>query len=254
MFGSDIRNALLLGRALWNQAPEVEPHVFDVAASISLLGLQESEAAERAALLLLEDAKNGRAIPMVGLFNQPFFRLFPEERIILALLHFGKWSYARIARAIGEDPTKVEELAWSARITLSSSGDQGGVPAPRGSSGLSCPHFEPSRPWIQAYLDREPHGNALAFLQSHLQSCAACRASLQSAREIYYRAEKMIPLRDILESPQAVALEKSYQLTFAAAHPSAQNFVGSLELFFMRKDAKLLLGALVACILVMILK
>ncbi len=37
---------------------------------------------------------------------------------------------------------------------------------------------------LSAYFDRELHGNALAKLESHLESCAACQGELETHSKI----------------------------------------------------------------------
>jgi hypothetical protein len=172
----------------------------------------------------------------------------PEERFLLAALHLGRWSCARLARIFGLPVEQIEALAWGARVRLISS--QKGLPYPAGAStqGPNCPEYDSRRPWTQRFLDEEiASGRERLFFQNHLMACESCREALGRCRESYYAIERLLPRfsdedrgdRQMLRSLEAIA-----KRSLALRLPADRTFAESLAVFVRRRDIQVVLGIL----------
>lgn len=243
----DLKTYAEFGRALWADPSRSTQLAVETLSAVSLLDLAEDRVMERASAALLDRAvKQGMASSThdalgMGAFGG-FFKLFPEERFVLVALHSGRWSYARLARVMGETSERIEALAWKARVRLVS--NQGLNPIGGRVANASCPEYVMDRPWTQKFLDEEfKTGRETLFLQNHLMACDACRLSLTRCRDLYFAVEKMLPrvseedgiLRQ-LESinSQGKKLRTNGNITFGR----------SIIAFLGQKDVQLVLGVL----------
>lgn len=207
----DLKNFAELGRALWVDPGRSASVMAETLSAVTLQELQADQALERACAVLLERARGqGMAaqtrdlLATEGGFNQPFFRLGPDERFALAALHLGRWSYRRLSRVMGFTPEQVEEIAWSARVQLAASAS--GLAPLGGKVGAHCPQYESHRPWTQRFLDEEIRlGADRIFLQNHLMACDSCMQALNRCRDLYYSVERILP--KVEGSDDAVVLE-----------------------------------------------
>jgi hypothetical protein len=170
MTQEDLKTLVVMGRSLWSDPGRSERVALETMTAVSLLDLTKERAVERAAAVLLERAERDgmAAMTRVNLvvLDQPFFRLLPEERFLLAALHVGRWSYSRLARVMDETSERVEEIAWMARVRLSAR-----HPAGPASRGHHCPDYDVRRPWTQRFLDEEMEtSRERLFLQNHLMA------------------------------------------------------------------------------------
>jgi hypothetical protein len=200
----DLETFTQIGDCLWADRDRSRSLQIQTLSAASLQDLTEERMLERATSALLLQATRGRlaATPEINasVLSNPFYRLEPFERLILTALHRGHWSYARLARVLGETSERVEELAWTARVNLATSaigcGFLPGVSYPSGApaTGPRCPEYSSLRPWTQRFLDEEvSDGSQRLFFQNHLMACDSCRAALGRCREFYYAIEKLIP-------------------------------------------------------------
>lgn len=250
----DLKQVSRFGQALWAEPVRSERVAVDTLAAVSLLGLPEDRVLERATQALLQRAvRDGAAAAGPGIHNA-FYRLSPEERLVLSALHLGRWSYARIARVLELTPERVAEIAWAARLHLvSAPGQQRPVPHPVGSSrnGIQCPDYNPQRPWTQRFLDTELSPADRVFLQEHLLVCASCRQALQICRQVYYSAEIRVPKHP--EEERGVALlDKALQRVELQKDPSRITLGQSLWIFFSRPEVRLALALVLIALVRMI--
>jgi len=198
------------GRAIWKDPARAHRLTQDTLSSTLLLPVSDERVIEKSLSALLERVnRDGALADSIG---SPFFRLFAEERVILTALHRGRWSYIRIARMMSraeglETVETIEELAWNARVTLSTVLK---LPYPSGPTVASpdCPIYDPKRPWTQKFLDEEiASGRPAIFLQTHLQKCTSCREALERARKVYYGVGALIAREIDVEAPNAVLAE-----------------------------------------------
>lgn len=200
-----------LGQALWADGRHSEMAALESIEVISLLELPEDRFIERVCSSLLHRARKEGVAAAASRIHEAFFRLPPEERLALALLHCdrgGAWSYARVARVLGTDQSQapftteaVEELVWAVRLHLALSTTQGGKGASArfrsapGSPRLSpdCPEHHPARPWTQRFLDKQLGTRQELYLRTHASRCAGCRQALVHARHVYYAVDAIVP-------------------------------------------------------------
>ena len=248
----DIKAFSKIGRALWSDPEHSDHSTLETLTAVTLLELTAERAIEKAASVLLDQAKRQKASVSAFLNSNilatRFFRLPHEERLILAALHGGQWSYARLARILGCDAFQIEQMAWSARLQLVVS-----VPYPTGPHpiGPRCPDYDSTRPWTQRFLDDEiASSRDRIFLQNHLFACLACRDALSRSRKVFFHVEQEVLkiLEDQAGHSREVdvveALNSVVRQNWINKHPSERSFIESLAIFVKRPDIQwLLLGA-----------
>ncbi len=226
-----------LGSALWIDDDYSQISTSETLAAVSLMNLNSERTLEKAVAALLERARvegmagniqrNQKAI------SQPFYRLTPEERFVLVSLHVGRWSYQRLGRILEFTIEQVQELAWSARLQLCASGS---YPAGPTAIGLSCPVYDPRKPWTQRFMDDEIGSKReFIFLQNHLMGCSSCSSLLSRTRDIHFKVEKEIlgcvGKQDFSSSLKAVLDQGPY-----GKYLSHLTFTQSLRIFLRRKE------------------
>jgi hypothetical protein len=201
----DLQTLAELAAALWVAPEEARPVVVETLSAVSLLELSQDKAIERATAVLLKRAEARGAIAATrsalsrGQFGAPFFMLSPAERFTLVALHSGRWSYARISRIMNIAEDEVEALAWRSRQLLGA--DAGLIAAGPKTLGVSCPEYDFEKPWTQRFLDEEiSGGQQRMFLRNHLMACDVCRTALNRCRDLYFTAEKMLPVLNVEEN------------------------------------------------------
>lgn len=246
-----------LGKALYAN-PEVarSRSVETVAAVSTLERLSDEQAFEKVSFLLLKQAEKEAAKSAASGLTQPFYRLSVLERGVLAFLHSGKISYARLARILGVDSFLIEKLAWSARMKLAATPEvRVTTPHPVGSSKIKhqCPEYHAERPWTQRLLDDEMKHNELLMIQNHTVACETCHRALSQAREFYYSVEKWIPTMTD-DSESVISLEELKRAQMRSGRPPADiTFFDALSLVFQRTDVRIALGIFFVTLLVKIL-
>jgi hypothetical protein len=244
----DLRALADVGKALWMDSNESRAATLETLSAVTMLDLTPDRALEKAAAALLErvtsrgNALNTRANLRAGMgMSQSFYRLTPEERFLLAALHLGRWSYARLGRILEETAEQVEAQAWSARIKLLSMLPGVAYPAGAPAQGASCPDYDPHRPWTQRFLDEEIRvGRELVFFQNHLMACTSCRNALSRCREAYYAIERAIPRED-KDTPIVQSLEAVSRQAHGIKHPTERTFLETLAIFVQRPDVRYVL-------------
>ncbi|MCC7440497.1 MAG: hypothetical protein IT285_02625 [Bdellovibrionales bacterium] len=219
----DFQTLTQISTALWADATRAHTQAAETLAAVSLMDLTPSRSMERWARALLDRARTLRESPIdAASLNDPVYRLLPHERLILAALHLGHWSYGRLERVTNLPREELERSAWSARVhvarqRLASEGRGLQVPAAAlGASRGSCPAMDPTRPWTQRFLDEETETRDRLFLQNHLMSCPICVRALQQTRDIYFTADRALqtavsgPLRQAELSEFAEELELAW--------------------------------------------
>ena len=239
----DLRAISQLGQALWAEPGRSERLALETFAAVALLDLPQDKTIERTGQALLSRAmREGSGATGPGIHNA-FYRLSPEERFILAALHYPRWSYARLGRILLKTPEQIAEIAWASRLYLVSvPGQQKPVPHPTGTgfNALQCPEYNPARPWTQSFLDDEIANREKVFLQEHLLACASCRQSLSTCRSVYYTAGAAIP-RVSDETRRVAALEGAAKASRASRDPLQGSIVESILIFLARPDTRLFL-------------
>src|SRR3954451_2966564 len=98
----DFEAYLQIGNSLWADPDRSKRMMVETLSAASLQDLTEERMLEKATSAMLKRAMHGKlaATPAhnVQAISNPFFRLTPEERLILTALHRGRWSYARLGR------------------------------------------------------------------------------------------------------------------------------------------------------------
>jgi hypothetical protein len=229
---------------------------------------------ERAAALLLNECEQeGEPGPAARVGAQgAFWRLPAKARLVLTVLHGDmRWSWKRTARVFGwaaaleggRSPSAesmqeisgdllelVSRLAWSARLEL---GWDIGAGYPTGSATATdgsrfCPEHDARAPWAQRFLDEELQPRERFFLQNHLMTCKACRASLDQARKLFYAVDGLI--RRILEDPRGATppgssgpralISQAFAALLAgrraALRPASLDFGESLRLHLSKRE------------------
>ena len=197
MRADDVLLITHLGKALYSQLEIAHVRSAETVAAVSTLGkLNDEQSFEKALRLLIDRANREGTHAIQTSVSNPFFRLAPEERAVLALLHSGKISYQRLSKVFDIDKTDLERLAWKSRVKMGQNPEISKVaPLPRGGSKVKphCPEYDVERPWTQRLLDDELSSQELLFIQNHCMGCDVCRRSLEDARKFYYEIEKQIP-------------------------------------------------------------
>lgn len=245
----DLRALVEVGKALWMDSRESRAATLETLSAVSLMDLTPERTLERAAQALLErvtsrgNAVNTRANLRAGMgMGHAFYRMEPEERLLLAALHLGRWSYARLARILEQEAAQVEAQAWRARLKLLS--QVPGVTYPAGASGQGphCPQYDSNRPWTQRFLDEEiPSGRERVFFQNHLMACTSCRDALGRCREAYFAIERVIP-REEKDAPIVESLSMISRQGHGLKHPTDRTFAETLAIFTRRSDIRLVLA------------
>ena len=247
MLTEDLKALSQIGQALWAEPERSERAALETLAAVSTLMLEPDRMAERTGLALLQRAmKEGNAVSGSSIQN-PFFRLSPEERLVLSALHLGRWSYERIGRVLGKSPDEVAQAAWSARLELICAPGVGiplAHPAGSGSRQIDCPEFNPSRPWTQSFLDEEMNGRQRIFLQNHLVACNGCRQALVRARAVYFAAQSMVP-RATQEEKRVREFTRAIRITRAVKDPLQMSFLESILGFLGRAEVWLMISGFV---------
>ena len=233
-----------ISRALWYNSKDSDYPALETLSIVSSLDLTEDRILEKSLKALLERSKREGshwALKSESFFH-PFFRLSPEQRMILVSLHVGKWSYARLSRVFGLDGEKIQELAWAARIELG--GALAYPPAPV-TRGIHCPEYDPRKPWTQRFLDAEIDSGAdRMFLQSHLLKCASCSQCLIHGRRLYYASEKEVIERtgaSLSLEPYQELLRQSVRYKYSSMHEIFESFAR----FSRRRDVRIALALLI---------
>jgi hypothetical protein len=244
MNDQDLNLVTDLGYALWQDPYQAQITVRDTVSAASLVEAKTEAVVDRTVRALLEQAEKRGSFARPG--AQLFQSLFAEERFLLLALHTGRWSYARIARVLGESPDSVQTMAWNARVHLASNR---GYPAGSRAATPSCPEYNAQTPWTQKFLDEEVKGQEKLFLQNHLVACSSCRDALMRAKEVFYRAESMLAevRRDSDRKGQSVGLngllrqwvEQGQEIRKSSRVPSVQQ---NLTTFFKRWEVLAVLG------------
>ena len=235
----DLRSLMVVGRALWANPLDLRNASIDAITAVSFLNLTPDHAVEKAARTLLDRGLRGeRATDAFAPGVSVFYRLMPEQRLLLMALHFGRWSYARLGRVLKLSSDQIEELAWSSRIALVSAS---GATYPSGApvAVSHCPVYHSRHPWTQRFLDEElVSGRERLYLQNHMMVCDSCRKALERCRDFYYAIEAELPSESENQVDQdiLVELEKVMRSARGWRQPSTRTFIESLGLFFQRKD------------------
>lgn len=227
-----------IGSALWMKPGLSQQKVSEALSLVCLQDITEERRLSKVVRALLERASaDGVRVNAEGV-GRPFYRLLPEERLILSALHYGRWSTKRLAEALSLTEERVAEIAWASRLHLASSPRRTlYVPHANGSGGPSCPEYHPARPWTQKFLDEEMTPRQRHFIERHALSCRLCRQSLQSARAIYYAAQMMIPQMEAEMEERALrGLADAVKQTEVLKNYRRPSFLRGLAIFFNRGD------------------
>lgn len=250
-----------LGRALWQEPERSYQHSVETLSAVSLQeNLTQSNMIEKAVQGMIAKANRESVALRKTAIQHPFYRLTPEERVLLVGLHFGSWSYARLGRILNATENEVMVMAWRARLNLASfiPAQSGEKPLmhPPGTQGARCPEYDPLAPWTQKFLDEEFPKRERHFLQNHLMACSRCLTSLNRARDLYYRIEKLIPVSsDAAEIDDDTArFEEVFRAGYRLSHPLELTLLESLTVFFARTEVRVLLLAGCALFLVGLLR
>lgn len=251
MRAEDLRAISAIGEALWSDKNRSYRLALETLTAISTQDLTSERMLERTSSVLLGRAqREGRASVASGV-HDPFYRLAPDERLILIGLYREKWSYDRLSRVTGYPREQVAEIAWAARVHLGlRPGMQIGVPQPTGSkrAGVTCPEYHPARPWTQSFLDEELAGRERVFLQSHIVDCEACRDAVNRARRFIYSLDPMIPvLQTDHYADQIREFEQAMQKARAISEPGLLSFWETIKIFVRRPES---LKWILACLVV----
>lgn len=259
----DVLTLTRLGSALWANAEHSRQASMETITAVSLMDLTQDRAIERSASALLALSARAGAASNADALGSPFYRLLPEERLILFALHSARWSYARIARVLEESEETIARIAWSARTALGASVRV--YAAAAGSRLSSCPEYDAYSPWTQRFLDDEAQTRERHFLQNHLMACEGCRQTLNRSRNLYYAIERLLPFPCSEVSPgekdspaaraQRAAVARSEQETklltetlerasFALGR-SPMTFTRSLRAFIRKPDVLIAVSFLV---------
>lgn len=251
----ELPNLVQLGAALWADPQHGEKATLESISAVLMLDLSGPRLLEKISGTLLARAqREGVQINASGAGN-PFYRMRPEERLILSGLRV-RWSYDRLAAITGATREKVQEIAWAARLHLVYSPGSSakvfpqGLIHPTGSMfrGYQCPDYHPGRPWTQRFLDEEMTGEEKHFLQGHLVGCDPCRKALGRARTLYYAAARSlpeVPIRSDDFMARLEALNQTIRHAVLFKHPGDRTLGEALRVFVRRTEIQLLISAMV---------
>lgn len=237
---NDARSLTRISRSLWGDPDQSLEMSGESLYTAGLLRMGSPDMIERAAKLLVERAEQNP--PRLLALQHPFFRLAPLERFLLTALHVEHWSYGRIARVLGVDPSLIAPLAWATRIKFIFQETQAPLEYPSGptSLGPNCPEFNPTEPWPQRMLDEELGKKERLFIQNHAIGCPRCMKTLELARRMLFRIEGLIPVaassREIDES--STRLMEIWKEGESSIRPVKTTFQESLEVFLSDRRAQ----------------
>jgi hypothetical protein len=243
----DFSRIYSLTQGLWADQNAQSMSANEAVAAVSVLQLPSERALERMAQALLERAEREGGRSNTSALSHPFFRLEAKERFALIALHQNRWSYARVARILGEPVEALQERLWRARVYLASLSQKSKIPYPVGATQTrsSCPEYDPQAPWTQVFLDEEYGQQQRIFLQNHLMACTSCRQALNRSRDLYFKVDSLLPRAP---AQAAESLEKLWLQTERLAEPTDVNFVRSLREFIAQRDVQWCLGLLGALV------
>ncbi|MBU6376263.1 MAG: hypothetical protein KGQ59_09730 [Bdellovibrionales bacterium] len=252
MRAEDIRSLSQIGHALWVDPEISRLRTAETLQAVGLLRLQEGRVLERASSALLARALQDKESFPASFLADPFFRLLPEERVLLVALHLERWSYHRLARVLGWTEDQVAMRAWKVRIHMASQQSDKKRPlAALGAAGApakkaSCPEFDALNPWTQRFMDEEHESRERLFLQNHLMACEECRGALARCRDLYYQVDTMLP-RSTLQSSQDSAeirsLEEAFRQVRVRVRPSEATLKDAFYAFLRRGESQLIIAA-----------
>lgn len=250
-----------IGNALWVNPRVSERNAADTVAAVAMLEVTDENAVEKAASAMLVAAMRDGVHATISAISNPFYRLLPEERTVLAALHCGRWSYERLGRVLGRAPDEIAEIAWNSRLHLASApGTLGALTHPSGSRhrGVSCPEYDSKNPWTQRFLDEESTNRERVFLQNHLMACDSCRKALELCRNLYYAVEKLIPggsgglgANEPAVQRTALNLQKHWKESRFFKYPAERSLTENLTVFLRRWDVQLYLVSGAALMIVL---
>lgn len=244
----EYRSLAWMAPALWSQWDRFDRLAPEFVVADRLKNPQSPPSADRIAGLLLKSARGDGTGAILDRVSEPFFRLTPEERTLLALLHWGRWTYRRVGALLGLTAEQVAENAWACRVYLASQiGTLKGkaIAHPIGSmkDRPNCPEYQPAAPWTQKFLDKECAPAEKVFLENHLHNCLYCQQVLSKAREVYFGAQSLMPTVDPrVVSQKAQWLDQAFQQTAKVESLRKMTFARSLGLFLRRPDVLLALS------------
>ena len=242
MKSEDFQTLTQVGKALWSQPGHCRRAAVETLTAVSMLEITSERAIEKATEALLEKANRDGAEANESVLDHPFYRMIPEERLVLGALHLAHWSYRRLARILSVEEGQIETLAWSARLRLASFANTSRpLYYPNGSKnpGTHCPEYNPAAPWTQKFLDEEMPARERMFLQNHLMVCEGCRKALGTGRELYFRVDSMLPIPrsvggDETLSEMAKTLERVWTRSYRLSRESLPSLRTAVEQFVAR--------------------
>lgn len=248
----DLKLISQIGKALYASPAVAQSRSLETVAALTTLErLTDEESFEKVTQLLLARAeKDGTKATADAVWN-PFFRLSPLERTVLAFLHSGKISYKRLSKLLGLEVDELCKIAWHARTKVACSPEvRMRAPHPTGSSKLkhACPEYDQDRPWTQKLLDDEMNATELTFIQNHTVACESCLRALKQAREFYYAVESRIPgVGGVSEAESKASENVLTQARLRMVQPGAKlSFGETLLVFFSRPEIVFTLFGLIA--------
>lgn len=251
----DLEAISLLSQALWIEPEPSREIAHQTLLAVSSLQMSALKTVEKTCTALLEQAQDDSRLSNKthGGWNEPFFRLAPEQRIVLIGLHTAQWSYRRLSRILDLSIEEVETLAWKTRIQFVSYFPELHYPTGAPRTLASCPEYDHTRPWTQRFLDEETPPQEQQFLQNHLMACSSCREALNANKRTYYDVEKRIP---VLQSPGELEesvhqLNRTLRNFQARMSPEQLSFTQGLIRFFSKRDTVFVLMMLAICLLVL---
>lgn len=229
----DYRTISILSQALWANRTKSVHATTETVSAVALLDLGREPAMTKTIRALLERTRREGQASNARFLDHPFYRLDPEERLILAALHQGNLGYRALGLVLDKTEKQIARLAWEARVRLGV-----GSWAGPGAAGPFCPDYDPASPWTQSFMDDQLPKQEALFLQNHLMACDSCRGALARCRDLYYAVESLIPgLRDEdTARKDAQGLEELSEKMQQRRHPERGAFLRSLRIFFLKKD------------------
>ena len=191
-----VQSLTRIGRSLWGDGSRSMEISENTLTSVSLLHLNNDQTVEHASKAMIERAE--KYPPKLLKLSHPFFRLAPIERFLLTTLHLEKWSYAKVARTLGIEEKLIEPWAWATRLKYCFQELEVNIHYPHGPShlGPNCPEYNASAPWTQRLLDDEMQKRERLVMQNHIMACDRCRKTLEHARNLFFKIESLIPVRE----------------------------------------------------------
>lgn len=250
----DLRTLSQIGKALWVDRDLSRRRMAETIQAVSLLPIPEERVLERASSALLERANREEGRGNAAFLGDPFFRLLPEERLILVALHLERWSYERLARVLDWTEEQVATRAWKIRVHLASQplpGTRNRISAVLGAVGVApkkatCPEFHALNPWTQKFLDEEYAPRERVFLQNHLMACDDCRQALGRCRELYFHVEKMVPRLDAEALDDIERLGRAVLAIRRRRNPTLWTWKDALATFVGRTETQLAIAIVLA--------